>query len=214
MIHARPALLTLAATPSNRGNVPPLPSPPALARYLLENPWPLAVTLALAAIVVFAVFNQRAELRRGLVFAGALLAAAAGVWVTGRTVITPREHLRQRTYELIGAVLRGESAGMARILEPEAVAYFPEAPDGVRILDWVAPNLTGVYRVREWAVLEEQASIDGPNVARTQFRVRVSDENHGLPYLGWVRFNWRQDPSGAWRVKSVEEVARGVIISD
>jgi len=175
----------------------------------LENPWPGVVVLGLAAIVVLLVLNQRGQPRRGLAIAAALIAAAAGVWMTARAVVTPREHLRGQTATLVRAVLRGDGPGMARILEPQAVAYFPEAPDGVRILDWVPRNLTDMYRIREWAILDEQASIDGPNVARTQFHVRVSADDYGLPYLGWVRFNWRQDSDG-WRVKSVEEIARGL----
>lgn len=181
-----------------------------MARYFLENPWPGVILVGLAALVVFVVFNQRAKLKQGLVIAAVLAAAAAGLWFTARTVVTQREELRRQTAILIGAVIRGDDARMRQILEPDATAYFPENPNGVRILDWVGPNLAQAYRVREWAILEEQASIDGPATARTQFHVRVSSEDSGLPYLGWVRFNWRWDQAGGWKVKSVEEMARGI----
>lgn len=202
-------ILILAQAPSNRGKVPQLPGPPPIARYLFENPWPGVILLVLAAVVVFAVLNQRGRLTRGAAIAAALIAAAAGLWFTARAVVTPREHLRRQTYTLIGAVLRGDEARMRQILEPEAFAYFPEAENGVRILDWAGPNLSEAYRIREWAVLDEQASMDGPGTARTQFHVRVTAEDSGLPYLGWVRFNWRHDSDG-WMVKSVEELARGL----
>ncbi|MCC6676021.1 MAG: hypothetical protein IT436_02650 [Phycisphaerales bacterium] len=202
-------LFTLAQTPNSRGKVSPLPSPPVFTRYLFENPWPGVIVLVLAAVVMFIVLNQRGRLTQGAAIAATLVAAAAGLWFTARSVVTPREQLRRQTYTLIGAVLRGDEPRMRQILEPEAIAYFPEAESGVRILDWVGPNLSEAYRIREWAVLDEQASMDGPGTARTQFHVRVTAEDSGLPYLGWVRFNWRQDADG-WKVKSVEEIARGL----
>lgn len=203
------ATLLIAQAPLTGGKVEPLPGSPFMARFLFENPWPGMIALALSAVVVFVILNQRGRLLQGAALAGGLAGLAGVVWLTARLVETPREALRARTSALIAAVLRGDDARMREILEPEAVAYFPEAPGGVRILDWVPSNLTETYRIREWAILEEQSSLDGPGTARTQFHVRVSADDSGLPYLGWVRFNWREDPEG-WKVRSVEEVARGL----
>lgn len=200
-----------AQGPLNKGPaVPPLPSSPVVARYLFENPWPLVVVLVVACIGVLVAMNQRGRAKQGVAIAAGLALAAAGVWLTAKLVVTPREGLRKQTYRLIDAVIRVDAARAGQILEPEAVAYFREMPTGTAIMPWISTNLSGQYRVREWAVLEEQATIDGPNAARTQFHVRVTAEDYGLPYLGWVRFNWRKDASGAWRVKSVEEMGRGI----
>lgn len=203
--------LVLAQGPLNGGNVPRLPSPPFLGHLLFESPWPAIIVLVFAAVVVFITSNQKARARSGLLMAGGLVAIAIAIWFSAHFVMTTREDLRARTFALIGAVIRVDIPKANEYLDPEAVAYFPEEPSGIRILDWVTPNLSGQYRVHEWAVLDQQASIDGPTSARTQFRVRVTAEQSSLPYIGWVRFNWRKDAEGQWRVKSVEEIARNAL---
>lgn len=216
------ALASLQAAgqvPTSRGSIPALPKPPFLERYFLEAPLIPVGLLLLAALAVFILMNQQGRARRGALIAAGLAVLAAAVGLTARSVTTTREALRARTFELIAAVVRVDIPKLEQILDPDAVAYFSEAPgdpgrpggsSGVRILTWITPALSSQYRVREWAVLDQQASIDGPGIARTQFRVRVTAEDYGMPYLGWVRFNWRKDASGAWRVRSVEEIARGI----
>ncbi len=187
---------------------PPLPSPPVFDRFVLENPWPLAVLLALGAVGAFITLRHRPPARRAFLISGGLLAAGAGVVLAGALVETPRERLRSATLALVSAAARADAEGTGELLAPDAVLYPPgggSALDRDRVMARVREDLGGRWRLREWAVLETQSAASGDS-GRTQVKVRVTPESVGFPNISWWRIGWRRDGAG-WRVISIEPVS-------
>lgn len=198
-----------ADTPS----VEPLPGAPLWARALLEQPWYLAGALALGAVVVFMLLNQRGRAKLGAGVAAAMVLAGAGVLILGSLVVTQREQMAAASRELVAVTARGDTSALATMLAPDArlfseiqVAEFrvPEGGFGRdEILDkvgrWIGDN-----PISECSVGEVQAETLGPGVGRTQVRVRVVLEKYKVAEGSWWRIGWRKSADGRWRVTSIQ----------
>src|SRR5262245_3222985 len=95
--------------------IKPLPSPPFLEHYLLEDPIPLALILLGAAVVTLFVLNRKGKLRRGVAIGAALALAAAGVWALASIVSTNRERAADATDRLVGAAARVDIPAIDRL---------------------------------------------------------------------------------------------------
>jgi hypothetical protein len=82
----------------------------------------------------------------------------------------------------------------------------PSGVDKDTILRETSKYLDSSYRVSEYRIQAIQAVIDGPNVARTQARVRIVPEAMDAPIVTWWRMDWRQD-GGQWRVTGIEPLS-------
>jgi hypothetical protein len=194
-----PAILALIPDPA------PLPADPLWERWLLESPWPAAGLLALAGVVAFAVLNRRA---RAGAAAGSLVAAilaGAGVILLARFITTDRETLRARSASLVAAVASRDQALVGSLLAPTArLAKWPLALTG---RDAIVDRVGSVPAIHEWALLEAQASLDGPAVARTQIKLRITPDQTRAPNLSWWRLDWQRDAQGHWVVIQIEPLA-------
>jgi Domain of unknown function (DUF4440) len=188
--------------------VPPLPAPPVIDRFLLEHSWMLGTALAVIALVVCVTLLQRQEIRKALAIGGILAASAAAVFVTGVMVETDREVISRQSRELIDAVARGDRSTVASLLANDAKLYFRlagAARDRDQVLNAVDDYAErGRARVKEHAVLETQAHLDGPAVGRTQVRVRVNTDV-GLNF-SWWRLDWRRS-GDRWLVTEIEALS-------
>ena len=211
------SLAATAAAPARQGGLsmieppapPPLPPAPIWERLLLENPWPLAIILAAGAIVAFVSMRHRAPPRHTAAAVAGLALAAVGVLVLASLVETAREQMRHQTFELISAAARASVTDTGTLLAPDATLFPPgggAALDRDDILTRVERDLGGAWRLREWAVLECEASVSG-DTGRTQVKVRATPEAAGFPNISWWRLGWRRDPPGPWRVISIEPVS-------
>src|SRR5690606_7680261 len=90
-------LLAQARAPA----VTPLPDPPPLEWLLLEQPWPLAVALALAGVIGFTLLSRRGRPAAAMAAALACFAAAAGLWGLATSVATERERMAEATRQLV-----------------------------------------------------------------------------------------------------------------
>jgi hypothetical protein len=192
-----------------RPPVPALPDPPALERYLLEDPFYPVLLLIVAGVVLFFWLNQAGRGRQALLAAAACLAGAGAMFTLATLVTTTRETLLARTESLVGAVGRADTAAISAMLGPDVRATVLSAPqewNKEAILRQVESNLGpgGRWAVKEAEVVAAAAAVDGPNTGRTQVRVRVTLEALGLPSLSWWRLHWRRDSDGAWRVTGID----------
>jgi len=189
-----------------------LPPAPLLERFLFEQPLlPLAV-LGLLAVIAGIAFASRNQRRRGVLVAGVLVALAGGVYLMSTLVTTEREELLARTEVLIGATARVDSTVLRDILTENAslrttgdIERVLASIEGrAEILSRAHQNLQGRYQVTQWAIVDRQATIDGPNVGRTLVRVGVDVEGFSRTHYSWWRLHWERGPDGQWRCFEIE----------
>lgn len=188
----------------------PLPNPPLIEHYLLENPWPLVVVLAVGAMIAFTRLRAAGKPRHGALWGLILLIAGAGVWTLASWVQTGREAIARSTSALIGAAARADIPSLDALLSENLSLFRPGGGAGLGktdTLDRVQRDLGGPYRVREWAVLETQAMTDSASSGVTQVRVRVTLEAAGIPNISWWKIDWRRGEDGAWRAVTIEPVS-------
>lgn len=188
------------------GGVTPLPKPPPLERYLFEQPLPSMILLGVVALVAVVVFQRRAQLRTGLIVAGGCLLLAGGAYALSRAVVTEREVLQRESLRLVRAVAEADTKYLERILHPEVDLVANRQFWGNLGRHGIISRVNALLRNAELraAVLDNQAVLDGPNVGRTQLRVRVQDPNY--MDLAWWRVDWRREPGGFWRVVRIERL--------
>lgn len=190
---------------------PPLPSPPMLVHYTLENPYP---TIAAFFILAFAAWWTLAVRppRRRLAVAG-LVIAGVGLAVLAWFIQTPRERVAAAARTLVAAVATGNAPAVdAALLD---MCVLEAAPLGARvskqeIVDRVARDFGagGRYRAREVGVLAVQASLDQPDFARVHLKVRVTPEATGAPHFSWWRLDYRRE-GDSWRVSGIAALEIG-----
>ena len=190
-------------------DIPALPDPPPLERYLLEQPLVPVVVLLLAGIVAVFALRNAGKPKAGVLALVAAALAASCVVLTATMVTTSREDLLARQDTLVGAVADAEIDTLDRLLSPDArmpPVRIPMLSGGLsreRILSTVASTTGGAYPVGDFGIVERQAVIDGANAARTQIHVRVEPENAGGTFV-WFQIAWRLDPQEGWRAVEIE----------
>lgn len=197
-------------------SIKPLPDPPFLRLILLESPTPLIGICLVAAVVTFMVLNNRAKGRAAVLAAMGLILLAAGFYSLAAGITTDRERVIESTKRLIGHTARVELDELSPLLAPDVRLEtsirsndIPLGKGRTWLLDSVRSTLGGRYAVTDPAVLELQAVLDGPSVARSQVRVRVTPQGSGLPILSWWRLDWRKRDDQSWEATVIEPLAIG-----
>ncbi|MBM4107401.1 MAG: hypothetical protein FJ255_01065 [Phycisphaerae bacterium] len=188
---------------------PDLPRPPLWEALLFERPLPAVVALLLVAAIV-AWTGLAGGRRRALLIALAMAALAPAWCALAVLVTTDREAVARRSRDLVRAVADVRVADVARILDQDATLAYFRAPAGLDrdgILREVERTLGGAYRVNEARVGRVQATLDGPDLARTQVKVTVVPEATAYPHLSYWRLDWRRGDDGVWRVFAIEPLA-------
>ncbi|MEX2218484.1 MAG: hypothetical protein WD749_06945 [Phycisphaerales bacterium] len=211
-------VLSAAVAQLPHSNPPaPLARPPVLERLFLEQPLPLMAGLMVAGIVALVVLNRQGRPAAGTIVVGAAAMVAGAVWLLARVVETPREAMTAAVVALVDATARLDEPGMDRHMAPALRFYssygspgpaVPEAGIDKSALIVLARDKLREYPIREHAVQEVQAVLDGPGVGRTQVRVRVVAEVGPLtfPHTSWWIVRWRREQDGVWRAHSIEPV--------
>lgn len=186
-------------------NIPPLPAPPPLERFLLENPIPGVILLVVLAIALFFLLNARGRIRTAAITSGVLLVLAGALFGLASLVETDREAIAARTRDLVSAVAAADQPAMERILAPDLSVRATRVPRGAardEVIATVESVLGGTYRVSEHEILDLQAALYGPRVGRTQTRVRVTSEFGSIP--SWWRVDWQLHDDNEWRANRIE----------
>lgn len=207
---------TLGQTlPGSAGtSVPPLPSPPALVHYVLETPWLVLGAVVLSGIVALVVLNQRNKAKLGLVVLALSLVFAAAIFLVSTLVTTERERLDTRTRELISLTSTAELGALRSVLSEQIQVRlggvtFRSGRDAV--LSDVDRLLAKQYPISSIDITHVQCVIDGPNVARSQVRVRATSSAamYNAPAGSWWLIDWRRDldsagqGTGEWRASGI-----------
>lgn len=196
--------------PTQPASVPALPAPPLLERLLFENPWPAIGALLAAALVAAWLLNKQSRAREGLLAAGGLAVLALAVYIASAVVTTQREVLAARTRELINLTAAADTTGLEPLMARDVTfrAFLTQQSyQRDAILDLVRRYPGQMYPVKSHRIDRVQATIDGPNAARTQTHVTTESPEatlYNLPTGSWWRLNWRKDPDGQWRLTGIE----------
>jgi hypothetical protein len=211
--------LVVLAQLSDPIEVPALAPGPVFERFVLVNPWPLAIVLVIAAAVAWVVLSRQGRTRHAGMAVGGLTLMAACIVAAASLVTTQREVLRDRTGLLVSAVARVDLDALDGLLADNVLMFASpdrlgsgtrtitpggQPRDKAAILDTVRRYLGSAYPVKEHRVLETQVAVDGKQLARTQVHVRVTPEAAPLMHRSWWRLEWRREPDGAWLVTGIE----------
>ncbi|HMN42629.1 MAG TPA: hypothetical protein PKE29_17445 [Phycisphaerales bacterium] len=206
--------MTLAQLGPLKGDAPPVPmlaSPPPLAHYLVENPWPVIAGLGLAGVVALILMQRRDRLKDGLKALAAALALAAAVFAAATLITTQRETLADRTRAAATLAAAANTTDLRDLLTDRAYvrAFGPiPMPRGREdLLNTVRSTLGGSYIVKDLKIGPVRAVIDGPNVARSQVRVWATlggeQALYNAPIGAWFRLGWTRDGAGPWRITDI-----------
>lgn len=204
--------------------IPGFPSPIPLQQspwfqhqFLEHSGWPASI-VALLGLSFFLILSHAGRRALGVKVAGALLVLGAIVWGVGKFVQTPAEALASRTAALVGFIAKANTTAAAPMLD-ESVAIsagsFASSSDKASTLERVRVLLGSVYPIKDWAILESQARVEGENRARTRVLVRSeSDVGIGVNFSWWL-LTWQRGTDGEWRVTKVQgEAIQGLFNAD
>jgi hypothetical protein len=177
----------------------PLPDPPLVASLLFERPWALAIIILLLGVVLIMVLRRLDRPRAAVVtlIIAPLLALTA--ILVARSVTTPRETLATLTRTLISAAIVGDAPAVAPLLRSDLLVTLPggTAPTLSRqsLLERLPADMQGPYRLRSHTIGTLAATLDSPDLARTQVQLTVVPEATGFPIESWWLITWARDPS-------------------
>ena len=188
---------------------PPLDGAPLFQRLLFENPLALTLALLVLGVVLYVVFNSKGRYKLGLLLAGACIIVSGVAWIFAGLVVTNHEKMRESVRELVRGVAQADLATLETALGPDArLTGVPTLSDLGRsdILAVVRQQLRpgATFEVKDYAILEEQTTIDGPNTGRVQVKVRVIPKQWNFPNLSWWSIGLRSDDNERWNVYSIK----------
>lgn len=187
--------------------LPELPAPSPLEYWVLEQPLVPAAALVIAGILTLLIMRHRASFKRiAIPVSSALILAGITIYIVGTITITQREHLQERSDDLVQSVANADASTLRSMLEPNAQlsSIFQSAQGADRIVQIATTRNPGV--VQSASVGRVNAGIyDGNLVATTQIRVRT--QGNMVPSLSWWRVDWqRQSDTESWRVTHIEPI--------
>lgn len=200
----------LQSAPWAIADPPPLAPGPIVERLTLESPAPLIACLGVAALAVWLASREPAR-KKGRMAAGLLVVAAVGVGVLASLVETTPELLSRRSRELVAMVAAADADGLSGRLEPNVVLITFER-EGAQPLDEIVQRVAsefargGRLELKDYGVLEVQASNETPRRGRVQIKVRATLAS-GIPGVSWWRLDFHLGDDGEWRVSGIQPLA-------
>ncbi len=189
------------------GRLPDLPQAGPMTHWLFEAPLLPAAALAALGLVAFIALrrtNRRMSIALPALLCGLLL--GAGVYLLGTLTVTDREMLALRSHELVGATGSSDAARLAPLLDERVriKSVFASVSGRDAVLELVRKRVPRAVRSAEAS--EVHAGLFGPQVARTQIRVRVQGDL--VPSLSWWSVDWtRPSPdSDLWAATHIEPI--------
>ncbi|MDP6601598.1 MAG: hypothetical protein QGH76_04810 [Phycisphaerales bacterium] len=175
-------------------------------RFIFEHPWPVAVALAAAAIIL-GWSGLREGLSRRLYAGGIAAALAAAALALGLAIDTPSEHARRVTSRFIASAVAGDIPSATRELAPSAVI----------LDDWEGRSSTDRDEIQSRLQhLHRQYEIGANTVMRLEPMERPQDVLVELSLLtrvggiGTVPSRWRltiaEDAGGEWKIFIIDAI--------
>lgn len=186
----------------------PLPPAPLLERYFLQDPIPTVIFLVIAAAIGWWWLQRVGKPRAAAVTVVACLLGAVGIYFLARIVVTEREALVARCTALVNNTIAMRADEVEPLLRSDVIASVPQLNGEytrAEIIKQIRENIPLRRGVKEANFKWATATLDGPNVARTQCRVQVQ-----MPlYEAWMPTTWmihwtRTDTNAPWQVRRIE----------
>ena len=178
---------------------------------LLEVPWPLAGALVLGTLVGAWLLIRRGRFLVAIATGLVGLCLTGGVTVVSLLIETPREQMAWSTEQVVRHAARADPSALGSFLADKAslrVLGSQRRLERAEIIARVKGDMAGRYALRggATAISRVQATIDGPGVGRTQFRLQATHDASGIPVGMWWLLHWRLERD-AWRVHALELIA-------
>jgi hypothetical protein len=186
-----------------------LNEPPLWENLLLENPWPLALTLVVVAMGLLWHGITRDDKRARRLSPVAAVAAVA-IWTTATFTTTTREILIDRTEQLVRATQPPRDvATLTALFDPQARVLGARGDLWMRSGDKVARELArscDLFDVRGHWLRMRGAEVTGPDRGRTRFVVNTSlgGAFAGRPVRTQWLLTWKQASDGQWYISTVQ----------
>jgi hypothetical protein len=178
-------------------------------RWLLEDPTPIYWMLGVLAVaLVFATFITKRLIYAGGV--GVVLLLGGLAWLIDYLVVTDREAVAARCFELADAAEKGEVERLGEILSRDCSASIPMANIHVdsreELLAHARRHLPreGRREIKVW-VVDITSSRDGrSHVCHCDIRVSGDFGPYVINlYLVKADFTFQKEPDGQWRVREM-----------
>lgn len=185
-----------------------LPSPPALERWLFEQPIPVAAGFVVLGAAMLVAMQRRGRLHAGAVMAAACALLSAAVFIGAMLITTTREELTERTRRWVARAVAADADGAGADLDDHIVL----ASGGEVIKAATKDDLLDVVRgmhamkLHEWSQRARGAEADGGGGGgRTQVTVKAVTEITGdAPWYSTWEFTWRRSGASDWRITRLE----------
>lgn len=184
-----------------------LPPPPAIERFLFEQPAALVIVLAaLGAATAYALIS-RGKTRWGVAALIAGLLLAGGAFLTSRLVTTPREQATAAVERFLESVRTADGPAADALLEHDVEFATGDSVADALARDTLVSTIDRFdeFEIKEWASQILGAVQDGPRLVRVHASVRVASKRDlGYPWPTTWMFTLRHQPAdtgpGTWRI--------------
>lgn len=182
-----------------------IPQSSLLSRYLLENPWPLGVGLALIGVVCIYLALTRDD--RRLLQKGAITFAVGGlILAIGSFVQTNAESAAHATRQFVNSAAEGRIDDMIDMLDSNATLHIGRPENTGRPFDELAEELRmleGPHRIVTNRISSLTFGSDTADTAVTRFScVTETESSYGPVPSRWM-IEWRKDELGRWAVRRI-----------
>ena len=183
----------------------PVSDPPVLQSLFLESPWPVVITLMGVAAVLWVLATRRRE-RRLTIAAAVVVVMAVGAYALAAAVKTDREHLLDRTRQIVAATAPLDLLLMDGLIEPGASLSGDDGAVWMRY-DQVRTELEGIvqrFGIERQQVRSLAAEVRDGGGARTLFELRTTLGQGIGPRSSVWQLIWAKDAEEQWRVQGIQ----------
>ncbi|MFT3686892.1 MAG: hypothetical protein QM783_18550 [Phycisphaerales bacterium] len=200
--------LTLAQGFASIPDPDPLPPAPFFARWFLETPIPTVIVFAIVAMIGWWWFQRSANAKAAWITAAACIVAAGLTYLLATLVVTEREKLQARAADLVQATVATNPAAVGPLLR-EDVSVVLLGADQPRITrDAILQRLVDDRVTRGYVQTARlqwvTATLDGPNVARTQCKIFANTPLGDGTSTIWMIHWARRDENSPWQVRMID----------
>ena len=181
------------------------PNESIFTRYLLENPWPAGLFLALTGFVLLMTWLNRGENRLGIA-SGLFLGAGAAVFLLAALVTTSGEHATRLVERIVGHAEVGDPAAMLELISPDATLHLESLRHPGRPFGQLASSirtLESKNRITENTIVRLRGWTTGDDRAIVHLGCRTTTGDSWGPVPTTWGFRVERTSDGGWEVTRI-----------
>lgn len=189
---------------------PPPPDVGFFTRYVLENPYPLVIALALIAAVLVWI-GLRDGRTKLLKVAAAIGVAAAAVLFTGLSVTTSGEHGERVTRKFVAAVVENDLQSAMGLLSPDASLAISSPQNPGRNIDFIRDRFIDLgrrYPIESNRITSLRGYSERPDRAVVHLACRTAAGGFGPTPSRWI-LHVQRDDDGQWHIRQITAISIG-----